>query len=274
MDLIVVHIPEFLNAKIDLKNDDYKDLDLLIETLFKENNCFCNEAKANSSVDKKQIKPVTHERETVSCLNKITKNNYDLILKKLLRNTDSSNIEFILMTLFAKCTDESTYLDLYIEIFLKLNNIFPEKVKTFCEKTQTEFTQIIPQELMTFQSEADPVKDYEDFCLQQKKKNKLINYHKFLLRIIKYKLLSLSGNQHLSLIFFLMDQNKENATKFDKCLQFLSDYYEIFSFDNDQKINILRLFSFATNELKSVKIKCQFLSIFDTISRKHNINFM
>ena len=151
----------------------------LIDVTLKENHMISKqtitkELNKETDIDK-------NKRNINSLLNKISKNNFDVIFKKIICNLKDDKdelFEFIIKNIFEKSIIQPFYCPCYVKLYLELinfNNIFKDMIINICSEY---FDMIKYYKKMLNENIKDT--NYDTFCLIIKNKNKKKGFSQFI----------------------------------------------------------------------------------------------
>ena len=184
-----------LRENNNILNDNIKQIvsKLVVKPCFinkyaKSNNHKSNNNKSNIWRKPRPIigKPIKtdidkNKRNINSLLNKISKNNFDVIFKKIICNLKDEKdelFEFIIKNIFEKSIIQPFYCPCYVKLYLELinfNNIFKDMIINICSEY---FDMIKYYKKMLNENIKDT--NYDTFCLIIKNKNKKKGFSQFI----------------------------------------------------------------------------------------------
>lgn len=282
-DVIFIESSVFREFKIHPKDDEYSKLHSKIVELFQNHTCFMDNGKLShnelcnkkynkylysSQIPQKERNPIqsnkycSYEREIMAMLNKISKQNYDIIQKKIIRDVNNSNLNMILSLIIQKAFTDSIFLGLYIELIQKMFSLFPSQTNEFVKLQYDSFYNEFSSRLSIISS--SNCGQYDDFCAEQKEKRLIESQNRTFISLMKNQLLE--GVQAHEYLQFILDKfSLETLDNYQHyvLLQCVHDFYKYFG------AMLVDEFKNVYNNLEiDVKIKCKFLDIFDTLNIK------
>ena len=185
---IIVYTPEFFNnIKNEVKKNEIDEtLKKTIQNLISNYSCFKRYRNFNNSYKKKtyykSYTPKTDDKIIVGYLNKITNDNYELLSKKVILNTNDNNFKLIIDKLNFISFKQSNYSELYINLYKSLitddnrKKYLNEKINDIILNKNDELKLIVNN---TFSN------SYNEFCDINKEKKELKGKIKIILNLIK-----------------------------------------------------------------------------------------
>tara|TARA_Y100000389_G_scaffold120347_1_gene117665 strand:- start:1160 stop:1957 length:798 start_codon:yes stop_codon:yes gene_type:complete len=194
---IIVYTPEFFNnIKNEVKDSEINEtLKKDIKNLITSYSCFKRYRNFNNNYKKKtyykSYTPKTDDKIIIGYLNKITNNNYDILLKKIIINTTDINFKLIIDKLNFISFKQSNYSELYINLYKSIitdenrNNYLNEKINDIILNKNNELKLIVNNTSST---------SYNEFCDINKEKKNLKGKIKIILNLIKNNIIDFDNN--------------------------------------------------------------------------------
>ena len=203
----------------------------------------------------------------MSYLNKITNKNYEDLSSKICDNISDDNYVRIIDKLFEISYKQTSYSDLYIELYNKilLSSTENDLINKIIDHITSKINNIIENknnELSLINEHIDKVQlDYSDFCDINKNAKHLKGKISIISNLIKNKIINLDKNILIDNLFKYENYNNEI---FLEILQILNN---ILKLDNN-KINVLQEYVNNTNFKGKMMLKFKLKDIIDNKSIK------
>ena len=198
------------------------------------------------------------DREITALLNKISKQNHDKIVEKIIRLTTSNNMNSIVFGILEKCYKQPCFIDVYINIILSLC------CKSNCETRELIHTQLSDyttafidgNEFNTFKLNS---MNYDQFCKNMLNKNEILGKHKTVIAVI-LKILRSNIDDYFKNTFdqiIQMDEVfiKDDFERHELLLDIMTDFVKT---DNKYKEHIENYYKKHINKLESYTKKAKF----------------
>jgi hypothetical protein len=200
------------------------------------------------------------DRELTGLLNKLTKQNYNAILRQILKMTNDANINLVVSSILNICHIQSCYIDLYIsvlnEFYTKSNN----ENRALIHKLLSDYIQefIEHKEFKHYQLDS---LNYDEFCNNLTNKNQIIGKHKTILAVIIKILRNNLIDEYFNIMFneiIQMDNKdfvKEGVEKHELLLDIMTDFVKV---DNKYRKYIEKYYTSHSKILQNYSVKAKF----------------
>lgn len=198
----------------------------------------------------------------VSYLNKLTRKNYEDLSIKICDNICEDNYERIIDKLFEISYKQTSYSDLYVELYKQILSSITEKDLdvNIINHIDIKINDIIENnnnELSLIDKHIDKVQlDYSDFCDINKNAKHLKGKISIISNLIKNEVINLDQNYLIDTLFKY--ENYENEI-FLELLQILNNILKL----NDEKIKVLQEYVDTTNFKGKMMLKFKLKDIID-----------
>ena len=168
------------------------------------------------------------DRDFNSLVNKISNNNHNKIIEKLIQicfsSTDRSPI--IVNMLLAKCYTQSHYSHLFMEtihtIYLKNKNV----VRTCCEEFYAKFKSNVCHQLANI-NHLDQQKQYSEFCDFVSSKQQLVSHGTCIIHCINMGVIDATLHEYFDIIYDTLVENIEHDTYTDTLVMMIDKFVEM-----------------------------------------------
>lgn len=124
------------------------------------------------------------DREVTALLNKISKRNYNTVIKTILTMTqDSPNITIVMQNILDKCQKQPCFIEVYMAVILDISNRCSPAER---DEVRTMFAAYIADFMHNreFNNYHLISEDYQEFCSNMDKRNMIMGKHKTVLALI------------------------------------------------------------------------------------------
>lgn len=178
--------------------------------------------KVTETVPKDRSEAEQVKRDIVTGLRKMTSVNYEdqkMLIMDLLSKVEAENYEEVAQEIFAICTSNKFYVDVYVQLYTLLckeKEIYKSLLDTTAENFLEQFKTII---------QVDPKNNYDLFCELNKKNEQRVALSVFLMKILPQEhaeelLVKLLGNVYNEF------QKKNNITVVEQYIENIAEMFK------------------------------------------------
>lgn len=195
------------------------------------------------------------KREVQSLLNKMTTQNNERIIEKILRITDAKNLLLVVDVIFDKCYSQDAFICNYTNILIQLHKTFPLQETSFFEQV-LKFHDVFRCDLWKLHVENDILTTNSDdeYCRFVKSKRYLYGKHRVLLSLID-QIDTIPINLHLyfEMLIEFMLKVCTNDPMYEIAITLVKEFSHVFP-DEHEKIELFsKLFDQHIKEKVSFK---------------------